>query len=149
MKRKQRLLNRVPLLIVIFLTASLMGRYWQLRNRPGNVTVRMRAPTDEHWVSGNAVWTENVFAFRSLPAAWRESQVPVRAVTTRAPVGIEAEELHRFERPIIASFYIEDDRMVEVAAPEKDQSRLLGPFAPEAAAMQNQDASQDVAATSI
>jgi hypothetical protein len=149
MNGRQRIFNRVPLWIVILIASSLMGRYWQMRNRPGNVRVRMRTPTDEHWISGNAVWMDNVFAFRSLPAAWRESLVPVRAATTRNPVGTEAEELHRLERPVIASFFVEDDRMVEVAVPEKDQARLLGPFAPDVAASQTGATSEDVAATSV
>jgi hypothetical protein len=63
----------VPLWLCAVGILTLLLRNRALRNRAGNVPVRVRPAGKKRWSPGHGVWIHDVFAFRGLPAAWREA----------------------------------------------------------------------------
>lgn len=119
----------VPLWLCALAILTLVVRNRSLRARPGNIAVRMRKRGAARWTPGHAVWTHDVLAFRGSPAAWREALLWVTAADVREATSDERKKLHRIgERPVVATFTIEDGSVVEVAARAEDRNRLLGVF---------------------
>src|SRR5438270_13333277 len=65
----------VPLWLCAVAILILLFRNRALRKRPGNVPVRDRPHYRQRWSPGHGVWIHDVFAFRGLPAAWKEALV--------------------------------------------------------------------------
>jgi hypothetical protein len=119
----------VPLWLCALAILTLILRNRSLRRRPGNLAVRLRKPTSRRWRPGHAVWIHDVFVFRGSPAAWTEALLWVTAAEMREASADERRKLHRIgDRPVVATFTLEDGATVDVAARAGDRDRLLGAF---------------------
>jgi hypothetical protein len=117
----------VPLWLCAIAILTLVLRNRSLRTRPGNIAVRLRTPGSARWRPGHAVWIHDVLAFRGTPAAWQEALLWVTAADLREATPDERRKLHRIgDRPVVATFTIEDGTVIEVAARTDDRARLLG-----------------------
>lgn len=120
----------VPLWLCAAAILTLLLRNRGLRKRPGNVPVRIRLPNRRRWSPGHGVWIHDVFAFRGLPAAWKESLVWCTEANMRVATSEERKKLHRIgDRPVIVTLSSADGATIEVAARAEHQDRLLGPYA--------------------
>jgi hypothetical protein len=129
MTRTTALYWTVPLWLFVFAVLALDLRNRRLRNRPGNVTVRLRSAQGISWTKGNGVWVDDVFAVRQGLGARNESFIRVTSVTTRTPEVEDAKTLGRLEEPVIATVELTDGSTLEIAVPRKQEALLLGPFA--------------------
>jgi hypothetical protein len=119
----------VPLWLCALAIVTLVVRNRSLRKRPGNVAVRLRTPGSRRWKAGHLFWTHDVLAFRGSPAAWQEALLWVTAAQVREASAEERKKLHRIgDRPVVATFTLEDETTIEVAARAEDEDRLLGSF---------------------
>jgi hypothetical protein len=101
----------------------------KLRERYGDIPVRVRRPGKKRWTRGHAIWVSNVFGWRGSPAAWNEDLLQVTGVTLRPPAPEERKTLHRLgDEPAIATLAIVEGEALEVAAGPDERSALLGPF---------------------
>ncbi len=120
----------VPLWICALAILALLMRNRALRTRPGNVPVRVRRPGKKHWSPGHGVWIHDVFAFRGLPAAWKESLVWAADATLRQPTDEERKKMHRIgAEPVVATLTLVEGETIEFAARSGHENELLGPFA--------------------
>ncbi|MEO6859368.1 MAG: hypothetical protein ABI323_12425 [Solirubrobacteraceae bacterium] len=109
---------------------ALLLRNRALRQRPGNVPVRVRPAEKKRWSPGHGVWIHDVFAFRGLPAGWKESLVWVTGAAVRPASEEERKKLHRIgDDPVIIAFTRAEGEKLEVAARRENADDLLGPFA--------------------
>ena len=109
----------------------LVKRNSWLRNRPGNIPVRIRPPGKERWLPGHGVWVHDVFAFRGSPAAWKEALLWVSGATVRPATEEERKKLRRIgDEPVVASFALAGGGAIEFAARAEDHAELMGTFAP-------------------
>jgi hypothetical protein len=119
----------VPLWLCTIGLLTLLLRNRGLRKRAGNVPVRTRRSGKKRWSPGHGVWVHDVFAFRGLPAAWREELVWASGATLRPATEEERKKLHRIgDEPIVASLRLIDGESIEFAARSEHQDELLGPF---------------------
>jgi hypothetical protein len=119
----------VPLWLCALAILTLVFRNRSLRQRPGNIAVRLRAPRSGRWRPGHAMWIHDVLAFRGSPAAWDEALLWVTAAATREASADERRKLHRIgDRPVVATFTLVDGTDIEAAARAEDEDRLLGDF---------------------
>src|SRR5215204_6526345 len=93
----------VPLWLFVLVVFMLIRPNRQLRQRSGNVSVRLRTAADTRWNRGNGVWVDDVFAVRGGIADRKESFLRVTAATTRTPNGDDIEQLGKFDDPVIAT----------------------------------------------
>jgi hypothetical protein len=120
----------VPLWLCAAGILTLLLRNRTLRKRPGNVPVRVRRPGKKRWSPGHGVWVHDIFAYRGLPAAWREALVWAIDASVRAPTAEERKKLHRIgEDAVVATLTIIDGETIEFAARHEHGNELLGPFA--------------------
>lgn len=120
----------VPLWLCAVGILALLLRNRALRTRPGNVPVRVRRPGKKRWSPGHGVWVHDVFAFRGLPAAWKEALVWAADATVRLPTEEERKKLHRIgEEPVVATLTLVEGETIEFAARSEHEHDLLGPFA--------------------
>ena len=120
----------VPLWLCAIAIFVLVKRNSWLRNRPGNVPVRIRPRGKKRWLPGHGVWVHDVFAFRGSPAAWKEALLWVTGVTARPATEEERKKLRRIGgEPVGATFALAGGGEIELAARAEDRARLLGPFA--------------------
>ncbi len=102
----------------------------KLRNRYGNVPVRVRRPGKKRWTKGNAIWVSDVFVWRGSPGVWKEGLVHVSGVTFRSADADERKQLRRLgAEPAIATLAVADGEAVELATAAEHRSALAGPFA--------------------
>ena len=100
-----------------------------LRNRPGDIPVRVLPPGKKRWTRGHAIWVSDVFAFRASPGSWKESLVPVTDVTLRSPSEEEQHALRRLADDVtIATLSGPGGVTLDVAAPADRSTALVGPF---------------------
>lgn len=119
----------VPLWLCAIGILTLLLRNRGLRKRPGNVPVRVRRPGKQRWSPGHGVWVHDVFAFRGLPAAWKEALVWVSDATVRVATDEERKKLHRIgDDPVVATLTLVEGETIEFAARSEDSDDLLGPF---------------------
>ncbi len=124
----------VPLWLCATGIAALLLRNRALRKRPGNVPVRVRRPGKKRWSPGHGVWVHDVFAFRGLPAAWKEALVWASDATARAATEEERKKLHRIgEAPVLVTLTLVEGETIELAARSEHRNDLLGPFLGEVA----------------
>jgi hypothetical protein len=102
----------------------------KLRERRGDVPVRVKQPGSTRWRRGHAIWVSEVFAWRGSPAAWNEELIQVVALDFRSPDAEEAKKLHRLGDDLsIGSLTSADGATYEVATDAEHRPALLGPFA--------------------
>jgi len=121
----------VPLWLCAAGILMLLHRNRGLRKRPGNVPVRVRPPDKKRWSPGHGVWIHDVFAFRGLPAAWKETLVWSTEAEVRETNDEERKKLHRIgDEPVIVTLSLAEGGTMELAAGAEHKDDLLGPFAP-------------------
>jgi hypothetical protein len=119
----------VPLWLCAVAILTLLVRNRALRRRPGNVPVRFRKPGRKRWTPGHGVWVHDVFAFRGLPAAWKEVLVWASDARARDADDEQRKRLHRLgDAPVLATLTLAEGGTVELAARSEDKDDLLGPF---------------------
>ena len=119
----------VPLWLIALALLGLFFRNRGLRNRLGDIPVRVRRPGKKRWTRGHAVWVSDVFAWRGSPAAWSEDVVQVDSVFLHAPDAEQRKKLHRLgDDLVVASFSLKGGSFIDVATREEHQAALLGPF---------------------
>ncbi len=119
----------VPLWLCALGILALVYRNKALRQRHGDIPVRVLRAGKNRWTRGHAVWVSDVFAWRGSPAAWREDLFCV----TGARVGVlepeELKKLHRLgEEPVVATLVTDEGDPVRVAVAADRRAALLGPF---------------------
>ena len=119
----------VPLWLCAVGISALLLRNRALRKRPGNVPVRVRRPGKRRWSPGHGVWVHDVFAFRGLPAAWKEALVWASDASVRLATDEERKELHRIgHEPVLVKLTLVEGETIEIAARSEHKNDLLGPF---------------------
>jgi hypothetical protein len=107
----------------------LVLRNRKLRKGVGSVPVRTRVAGKGRWHPGHAVWVHDVFAFRGIPAAWKETLVQVRGVSAERADDAQRKGLHRLgDDIVVATFALVPKGALEVAARAEHAPLLLGPF---------------------
>ena len=119
----------VPLWLCALGITAIVFRSRSLKQRHGDIPVRVRRPGKERWTRGHAIWVSDVFAWRGSPAAWNEDLAQVVGVTLRDPDPQEHKKLHRLADGFaIATLLVTDGTTLEVAAGPEQRQALLGPF---------------------
>jgi hypothetical protein len=119
----------VPLWLCALAIIVLVLRNKKLRDRHGNVVVRLKKPEEDRWRRAHALWISDVFAWRGSPAAWSEDLVHVADVTQRAPDPEERKKLHRLgDGFVIATMTSVDGGSFGVAVRSDARTAILGPF---------------------
>ena len=128
----------VPLWLIAIALLMQFFRNRKLRKRPGNIPIRVLRPGKKRWTSGHGIWISDVFAWRGSPAAWNEDLFRVSGVSIHSADAQEREKLHRIgDDPVVASFALDEDATLKVAARHEHQSILAGPFVLETEAVPN------------
>lgn len=119
----------VPLWIIAPALLTLYFRNRGLRNRPGDIPVRVLRPGKRRWTRAHALWVSDVLAWRGSPAAWREDVVRVHSVYLRAPDAEHRKKLHGLgDDPVIAGLLLAGGESLDVATRSEHRAALLGPF---------------------
>ena len=120
----------VPLWFCALAILVLVLRNRSLRQRSGDLPVRVLRPGKTRWMRGHGVWVSDVFAWRGSPAAWNEELAQVTAVTVRDPEPDEQKALRRLGMgAVVAALTAVDGRTLLAAAAAEHRSTLPGPFA--------------------
>ena len=120
----------IPLWFCALAILATLYQNRKVRNRYGNVAVRVRRAGKKRWARANAIWVSDVFVWRGSPAAWNEDLVHVSGLTFRSPVAGERKQLRRLDdEPAIATLAIPDGEAIEVATASEQRTALAGPFA--------------------
>ena len=120
----------VPLWLCTLAVLTLVLRNRGLRNRPGDVVVRVRRSGSQRWTRAHAVWVSDVFIWRGSPAAWAEQAQQVTAAKLRSATPDELTKLRRLcPDHAIASMTTADGGTFDVATKAEHCDALLGPFA--------------------
>jgi hypothetical protein len=128
----------VPLWLCAMGILTLLLRNRALRRRDGNVPVRVRRPGKKRWSPGHGVWVHDVFAFRGLPAAWKEALVWTSHASVRSATDEERKKLHRIgHEPVLVTLTPVEGETIELAASSEHRNDLLGPFLADAASPAN------------
>jgi len=118
----------IPLWMLAGALALLFSRARSLREREGDLSVRVRRQGAKRWTKGHAIWVHDVFAFDATMLVWVDVLLPVSAATV-GPVGAEDQHaLRRLDAPVVASLVGDDGQLLEVAATGSRADGLLGPF---------------------
>ena len=75
----------VPLWICAAGITVLVLKNRGLRNRPGDIPVRVKLPSKARWTRGHAIWVSDVFAWRASPASWTEGLHHVTDISSAEP----------------------------------------------------------------
>src|SRR5512139_3788823 len=119
----------VPLWLCAAGILALVYRNKSLRQRHGDIPVRVQRAGKKRWTRGHAVWVSDVFAWRGSPAAWKEDLLQVSGAALRAADAEEHKKLHRLgSDPTVANLALTDGESLEVAVAPEHGSALLGPF---------------------
>jgi hypothetical protein len=120
----------VPLWLCALALLTLVLRNRELRKRPGNVPVRARPSNKKRWTPGHGVWIHDVFAFRGLPAGWKEGLAWAVDASVRETTQQERKRLHRIgDEPVVVTLTLREGGTIEFAARAERTDVLLGPFA--------------------
>ena len=118
----------VPLWLCAIGILALVHRNKSLRQRHGDIPVRVQCPGKTRWTRGHAVWVSDVFAWRGSPAAWSEDLFQVTAARIGALEPEELKKLHRLgDNPVVATLTPDVGEPVPVAAAAQHRAALLGP----------------------
>lgn len=119
----------VPLWLCALGILALVYRNKSLRQREGDLPVRVLRAGKTRWTRGHAVWVSDVFAWRGSPAAWREDLFQVTAATVGALEPEESKKLHRLgDNPAVATLTPDVGEPVRVAVASEHRAALLGPY---------------------
>lgn len=122
----------VPLWLCALGILALVLRSRALRNRPGNIPVRVLRTGRTRWTRAQGVWISNVFAWRGSPAAWSEDLQAVKGVRRRSADPDERKKLRRLDgEPALVVLSTADGETLTVAASAEHAAALPGPFAAE------------------
>jgi hypothetical protein len=109
--------------------ALVVVRNRRMRERPGNVPVRLWRQGDDRWLPAHGVWANDVFAVRAAPAAWGEALFWIVDAKRHRVTDEERTKLHRIgERPVAFEFELACGGSVRMAARREHEGALLGPF---------------------
>ena len=130
----------VPLWLCALGITALVFRNRALRQRFGDLPVRVLRPGHTRWSRGHGIWVSNGFAWRGSPAAWTEGLFPVESIEVRAATAAELRPLRRLgEDPAVAVLTSPDGDTLTVATPAPQRQALRGPFAEPVAAHEPAD----------
>jgi len=117
----------VPLWFCALGIGVLVLRNRSLRNRSGDVPVRVRLAGKKRWVRGHGTWVHDVFAFRGSPAAWKEHLLWV-ASTTVVPVSESDQKKlrHLGAGLVIAQFHGPGGESADFATSAAHATALMG-----------------------
>lgn len=119
----------VPLWLCVLGIFALVYRNKSLRQRHGDIPVRVQQAGKTRWTRGHAVWVSDVFAWRGSPAAWSEDLFQVVDVRVGALEPEELKKLHRLgENPAVATLTPDIGEPVRVAVASEHRAALLGPY---------------------
>jgi hypothetical protein len=119
----------VPLWLCAMGILALVYRNKSLRQRHGDIPVRVQRAGKTRWTRGHAVWVSDVFAWRGSPAAWREDLFQVTAAQVAVLEPEELKKLHRLgDNPVVATLTPDMGEPVRVAVATQQRAALLGPF---------------------
>ena len=122
----------VPLWLCALGITALVFRNRGLRQRYGDLPVRVLRPGHTRWTRGHGIWVSDVFAWRGSPAAWAEQLVPVGSVLARPATAAERKPLRRLgEDPVVAVLTSADGEAITVATSAAHRGALHGPFVAE------------------
>lgn len=94
----------VPLWLCALGILALLYRNKSLRQRHGDIPVRVLRAGKTRRTRGHAVWVSDVFAWRGSPAAWNEDLLHVTGARIGAFEPEELKRLHRLgDNPIVAT----------------------------------------------
>ena len=134
----------VPLWLCAIAISVLVFRNRTLRNRYGNIPIRLLRTGKKRWTRGHAIWVSDVFAWRASPANWNEGLEQVTDVSLHEHIdATTAKKLHRLgDEPVIASLTLVGGDVIDVAVRREHSAGLIGPHqAPWAAACPSEAAS--------
>jgi hypothetical protein len=101
----------------------------ELRKRPGNVPVRARPSNKKRWTPGHGLWIHDVFAFRGLPAGWKEGLAWATDASVRETTDQERKKLHRIgDEPVVVTLTLREGGTIEFATRPEHADALMGPF---------------------
>ena len=119
----------VPLWLCALGILALVYRNRALRQRHGDIPVRVLRAGKTRWIRGHAVWISDVFAWRGSPAAWKEDLLHVIDARIRAVEPDEQKKLHRLgENPTVATLTSDVGDPLYVAVASEHHAALLGPY---------------------
>ena len=119
----------VPLWLCAIGILALVYRNKSLRQRQGDIPVRVQRAGKTRWTRGHAVWFSDVFAWRGSPAAWSEDLFQVTAARVGVLQPEELQKLHRLgDHPAVATLTPDVGEPVRVAVAAEHHAALLGPY---------------------
>lgn len=119
----------VPLWLCALGILALVYRNKSLRQRHGDIPVRVQRAGKTRWTRGHAVWVSDVFAWRGSPAAWREDLFQVTAARVGVLKPEELKKLHRLgDHPDVATLTPDVGEPLRVAVATEHRAALLGPY---------------------
>jgi hypothetical protein len=120
----------VPLWLCALGILALLYRNRALRNRHGDIPVRVLRPGKSRWTRGHALWVSDVFAWRGSPAAWNEYLERIVTADLRPATPQERKRLRGLgDAPVVAMLGTDDDVVLLVASTDEQRGSLTGPFA--------------------
>lgn len=121
----------VPLWLCALGILALLYRNRTLRQRHGDIPVRVLRAGKSRWTRGHAIWISDVFAWRGSPAAWNEDLFQVIDARIAAVEPQETKKLHRLgANPTVATITPAGGAPLRVAVAAGQRAALLGPYAP-------------------
>jgi hypothetical protein len=119
----------VPLWLCAAAILALVYRNRSLRQRHGDIPVRVQRAGKARWTRGHAVWVSDVFAWRGSPAAWDEDLLLVTAAHLDALEPEELKKLHRLgDNPAVVTLIPDEGDPVRVAVANEHRATILGPY---------------------
>jgi hypothetical protein len=119
----------VPLWLCAFGILGVLYRNKSLRQRHGDIPVRVLRAGKTRWTRGHAVWVSDVFAWRGSPSAWNEDLLHVVGARAGAFEPEELKKLHRLgDNPTVATLTPDVGEPVRVAVASEHRAALLGPY---------------------
>jgi hypothetical protein len=121
----------VPLWLCALGILALLYRNRGLRQRHGDIPVRVLRPGKSRWTRGHAVWVSDVFAWRGSPAAWNEDLEPIISASLRAATPDERKRLHHMsDDAVVATLATDTGTVLRVATSAAHRTAVSGPFTP-------------------
>jgi hypothetical protein len=103
----------------------------RIRQRPGNVPVRLWRQEGDRWLPAHGVWANDVFAVRAAPAGWGEALFWIVDAKPHRVTDEERKKLQRIgNRPVAFEFELACGGSVRIATRREHEDALLGPFCP-------------------
>ena len=119
----------VPLWLCVLGILAVLYRTRTLRQRPGDIPVRVLRAGKTRWTRAHAVWVSDVFAWRGSPAAWSEDLLHVLEIHVGTLEPEDLKKLHRLgDNPTVATLTLDEGEPVRVAVASEHAAALLGPY---------------------